>query len=34
MEGIKIHFPFVHPTTLTKWLENENWQRWNKKGTV
>ena len=34
MTGIKLHFPSVHPTTLFKWLENENWQRWNKKGTI
>jgi uncharacterized protein YbjT (DUF2867 family) len=34
MEGMKLHFPSVHPTTLSKWLEKENWQRWNKKGTV
>jgi uncharacterized protein YbjT (DUF2867 family) len=34
MEGIKLHFPSVHMTTLQKWLENENWQRWNKKGTI
>jgi uncharacterized protein YbjT (DUF2867 family) len=34
MHGIKLHFPSVIPTTLNKWLENENWQRWNKKGTV
>ena len=26
MEGITLHFPSVHPTTLSKWLENENWQ--------
>ena len=34
MEGIKLNFPSVLPTTLNKWLENENWQRWNKKGTI
>jgi len=34
IEGIKLHFPSVSPTTLSKWLENENWQRWNKKGSV
>jgi uncharacterized protein YbjT (DUF2867 family) len=34
MKEFKSHFPTVLPTTLAKWLENENWQRWNKKGTV
>jgi len=34
MDGIHVHFPSVRPTTLQKWLENENWQRWNKKGTI
>ncbi len=34
MKEIKLHFPSVIPTTLSKWLENENWQRWNKKGTI
>ncbi|HEY2648482.1 MAG TPA: NmrA/HSCARG family protein [Puia sp.] len=34
MERTKSHFPSIVPTTLSKWLLNENWQRWNKKGTV
>ena len=34
MEKMKLHFPLVRLTTLSKWLENENWQRWNKKGSV
>src|SRR5450432_1813753 len=34
MEEVKLNFPSVKPTPLNKWLVNENWQRWNKKGTV
>jgi uncharacterized protein YbjT (DUF2867 family) len=30
----KRNFPAVKPTTLKTWLINENWQRWNKKGSV
>jgi uncharacterized protein YbjT (DUF2867 family) len=30
----KRNFPEVEVTTLKKWLVNENWQRWNKKGSV
>jgi uncharacterized protein YbjT (DUF2867 family) len=34
MEKTKSDFPTVIPTTLNKWLLHENWQRWNKKGSV
>jgi len=34
MKGVKIDFPTVKATTLKDFLVNENWQRWNKKGTV
>jgi len=34
MKKFKSQFPSVLPTSLAKWLENENWQRWNKKGSV
>jgi uncharacterized protein YbjT (DUF2867 family) len=34
MEAMKLYFPTLRPTLLSEWLENENWQRWNKKGTV
>jgi uncharacterized protein YbjT (DUF2867 family) len=34
MEKTRLQFPSVIPTTLSKWLVNENWQRWNKKGSV
>src|SRR5450432_353648 len=30
----RIKFPAVKPTGLDEWLVNENWHRWNKKGTV
>jgi uncharacterized protein YbjT (DUF2867 family) len=34
MELTKLNFPAVRPTSLAEWLVNENWHRWNKKGTV
>jgi uncharacterized protein YbjT (DUF2867 family) len=34
IEETKLNFPSVKLTPLNKWLVNENWQRWNKKGTV
>jgi uncharacterized protein YbjT (DUF2867 family) len=34
MGKTQLQFPSVIPTTLDKWLINENWQRWNKKGTI
>ena len=30
----KTNFPAVNVTTLKNWLVKENWQRWNKKGSV
>src|SRR5450432_299983 len=34
MASTRIKFPAVKPTGLDEWLVNENWHRWNKKGTV
>ena len=34
IEEIKRDFPSVKVTTLNEFLINENWQRWNKKGSV
>ena len=34
IEETKRNFPSVNVTTLKKWLVNENWHRWNKKGSV
>lgn len=34
MEETQRDFPNVRVTTLKEWLMNENWQRWNKKGSV
>jgi hypothetical protein len=29
-----VAFPSVKPWTLKEFLINENWHRWNKKGTI
>jgi uncharacterized protein YbjT (DUF2867 family) len=34
LEKVKGDFPSVKATTLKEFLMNENWQRWNKKGSV
>ncbi len=34
IEGNKKNYPNVKITSFRQWLINENWQRWNKKGTV
>ncbi len=34
IESNRQNFPSVKITALKEWLINENWQRWNKKGTV
>jgi uncharacterized protein YbjT (DUF2867 family) len=34
IEETKKNFPAVKVTTLKKWLVNESWHRWNKKGSV
>jgi uncharacterized protein YbjT (DUF2867 family) len=34
IEETKRNFPLVQVTDLKNWLLNENWQRWNKKGSI
>ncbi len=34
MEKARQEFPTVKPTSLHQWMLNENWQRWNKKGSI
>lgn len=34
LEETKRNFPAIKTTTLKEFLINENWQRWNKKGSV
>jgi hypothetical protein len=34
IDETKRNFPSVEVTTLKKWLLNESWLRWNKKGSV
>jgi hypothetical protein len=34
IENNRQRFPRVKPATLREWLMKENWDRWNKKGSV
>ena len=34
IDAVKKNYPDVKVTTLREWLLNENWHRWNKKGTI
>ena len=34
IEAVKKNYPDVKVTSLREWLLNENWHRWNKKGSI